>query len=624
MIIILFLIYTNKIINMQKEISPEYKEFNNLFWEPINPLPKITEQKICDPFEIKNRYSCLLSDYNSCNFCKGFNGKCSRNILFSAVKISELDLPIDNRFGLCFSLSDKKIKCDSTTGNLVVSKLSHETNTYDMLCLCKYPNLVSQKSLQDNCDRILACKPHGVLKDMNVSNYDPFLKGECKCPDDYKSVRNEIFGPYCEPRKISELIKNPHENISRFLPSNSCPIGYIQKSKLYNSTQNVPDSGPDRCIKNPCEWDVFSGKMNLNCKLQMPIGLHPAYCKCDPRMGYVPVYSEDTILNGIAKIETSPYNINPKSNEGNKSFKIPIGCFNIFDKYPKNVQFKEVCNFKDLTADNYPNCYLEFENVYPNDLNLMVYEASTKVLTSPVKLNIQFKIYWPFTSTNIHIADTMNESKHNSNLNYVVTNPDIEIELKHNSLNVINNKILWEDIISDFNYKSICMIPHESKLTEQIISIESANKKYNLVSCVNSINQILADNIVNVPGFIPIRGSRILRTSTSRMKTFDWKLNFILPYCLHGQFLHVNPYILNSKNRYGFNSSIYTNEGLGNAFRENSDANISIEIDKVYSNGPSKHANITWKYTRERGCYKYIKTGLWSGELEKPVEIDWY
>lgn len=89
--------------------------------------------------------------------------------------------------------------CNSATGEWTLMKVDEASLGYMWLCRCRYPWLVTQKTVTDDCDLQVACNGQGFLMGDNAN---PMLD-RCNCiGDDYDSFHNETFGPSCRRRSL--------------------------------------------------------------------------------------------------------------------------------------------------------------------------------------------------------------------------------------------------------------------------------------------------------------------------------------------------------------------------------------------------------------------------------------
>lgn len=149
-------------------------------------------------------------------------------------------------------------ECYEVTGDWTL--VSHRNKTF-AACICKYPELITQKHFGGNCDVDVSCGPHGNINRNTL---------ECDCAGDFVSV-----GHTCQKMTLVEQMKHY---------SYSCEPDELYATLLRKSdgftTAYTRKHEEKKCFKRPCTFDAMTGKPLKRARYEASVG-----CVCDPSLG---------------------------------------------------------------------------------------------------------------------------------------------------------------------------------------------------------------------------------------------------------------------------------------------------------------------------------------------------
>lgn len=228
--------------------------------------PKESKRFLYPPDEIvlENDKQCNTNHLRKCNMndglkacfdCRERYAKCvhfENDVTFIDEENKEKIIPHNSspNEGYCLNTDDdlSQRKCNTKTGKWVLIKLDTDKTSYGWICLCKYPGLVTQKNIFEDCDVDVACGPRGNLASLEV---DPMINGRCICFDSNQiSDRDDLKGPHCRNRSFFEFKETP-----KFLRNNfATPVK--KEWKLFEKyTENK-----NPVYFNMCMWDPQHNK----------------------------------------------------------------------------------------------------------------------------------------------------------------------------------------------------------------------------------------------------------------------------------------------------------------------------------------------------------------------------
>lgn len=207
--------------------------------------------------------------------------------------------------------SDKTRNCNPVTGDWLLARLGLSENfSYNWICHCRYPNLMTNAStVFSDCSRAVGCRPYGQLDDdARNGRVDPYLHGRCNCSTGYKATRDSMVGPTCVPAAVSwngvlpqDLYKRYNLNMDSML---SWPRDrrFIDERILRYFDAKDDKLGANRSINlpNPCLYDAVTAKLmpsSRACTLVSEVinGSTVAYCVFQHPQG-IPVRTERDYL----------------------------------------------------------------------------------------------------------------------------------------------------------------------------------------------------------------------------------------------------------------------------------------------------------------------------------------
>lgn len=210
-------------------------------------------------------------------------------------------------------------ECYSETGEWTL--VSHRNQSF-AACICKYPNLMTQKHFGGNCDVDVACGPHGHMN---------MLTMRCNCAEGFVSIDKTC-------RKMNVLERLKYESCGPdefsvgivdfiFLSEHGFHPNYIRKHR------------DKKCFKRPCTFDARTGRPLKRARFELKVG-----CICDASLGQFGVR-----LEGIDKYMRAPgYNACISIFEHPLEEPIPVEIYAYFylTDYPPIVfiQYKDVQN----------------------------------------------------------------------------------------------------------------------------------------------------------------------------------------------------------------------------------------------------------------------------------------
>lgn len=238
------------------------KKYKNLTLNHINynPADKIllNNNKICGPH--KNVVKCNLDNNpNECFDCSNRMAVC---------KHFDQDIIVENANGIILHIIHKNASknegycietdaeknsrtCNKYTGDWVLVKQSPLKSTFTFICKCKYPSLVTQANIFNDCRIDVACGPYGHLKTLDV---DLRVSGSCICDLSKGYVPDRSSkGPFCRQIIYSELWQDP-EFYDHF--PHKLNLLHDAISPLFRNQFKYPKN---RNVINPCKIDAFTG-----------------------------------------------------------------------------------------------------------------------------------------------------------------------------------------------------------------------------------------------------------------------------------------------------------------------------------------------------------------------------
>lgn len=237
----------------------------------------------------------------------------------------------------CVPTLSRDGNCNPTTGDWTVVR--DEAGNAFLQCVCKYPNLITQKNAAGDCDVDVACGPHGNLVDWTK-------RDSCVCDSGYAP------GGQLTCRKMfafeRQFLCDPDTEIE------DAPKPYSQAYRDENREV--------RCHRRPCTFDVLTGRTLEGTSYDPYFG-----CVCDPRRGQFGVrFAQDSVL------ESGHYH----------------GCASIFRSEPPTLQNASVYVYY-YVHDKPPIAFVQWPDLDESfDLN--------PVFSRFGKKNLQIGQHWEF------------------------------------------------------------------------------------------------------------------------------------------------------------------------------------------------------------------------------------
>lgn len=217
-------------------------------------------------------------------------------------------------------------QCNPFTGTWALSQ--EKDGTYFVKCVCKYPDLVTQKADGADCNVDVACGEHGHLETLQV---DPFRSGNCLCEKDYLPDRTHR-GPFCRRLMPSDIRFDSCET-PRYLPR-------TEAQRIYHPAYLA--QFPDNCFRNPCSLNPLNNEELKHTELHPEKG-----CICDPHWGNFGIRFE-----GINYLKLPGYS----------------ACVNVFGKEPDSEIDVELYTHYFIRDDD-PHSFIHFIDLDPSDVD---------------------------------------------------------------------------------------------------------------------------------------------------------------------------------------------------------------------------------------------------------------
>lgn len=154
---------------------------------------------------------------------------------------------------------EQKRSCNVNTGDWLLSRLTVNSSTYNWICRCRYPNLMTNSSdSMSDCSKPIGCMPHGQLDSRSRKGLiDPYNSGSCVCDAGYKAGFESNIGPVCVPEQIINFGLNETYQLFNMNFTNVLSHDAISQEFLRLFS---PEQRPNLRLPDPCSIDSFSGK----------------------------------------------------------------------------------------------------------------------------------------------------------------------------------------------------------------------------------------------------------------------------------------------------------------------------------------------------------------------------
>lgn len=141
--------------------------------------------------------------------------------------------------------------CNPLTGDWLITNGNNPwSKSANLVCKCRYPNLMTQRTVYDDCAVPVGCTGGRLDDDSRNGLVDPYLNGRCICQGDdlYPSYDSSV-GPICARKKISELERILHPDVP------ALPLDFMSEQFRALFVTRAPS------LPDPCRLDVITGRV---------------------------------------------------------------------------------------------------------------------------------------------------------------------------------------------------------------------------------------------------------------------------------------------------------------------------------------------------------------------------
>lgn len=177
--------------------------------------PKRETNKTCDP--IKDLTSCQFD--SDCSLCLNIFNRCITYSMETEYSQENVHILIPQGSFCSSIIENRDLICDPQVSEKIVIGTSLG---YKYICRCKFPWLVTQKTIYEKCNVFKKCNNVGTL----IPTSGEPINWICQCPKEYLSVSNKLMGPTCKPRSLEDSIKNGFIKHERLKPH---PVYFDEK-----------------------------------------------------------------------------------------------------------------------------------------------------------------------------------------------------------------------------------------------------------------------------------------------------------------------------------------------------------------------------------------------------------
>lgn len=221
--------------------------------------------------------------------------------------------------------TDVANNCNPHTGTwLLVRQSALGDSTYNWICQCRYPNLMTNlTTIFSDCMKPVGCQPHGRLDDdTSAGKVNPYVSGRCVCEKSYESGYDKTVGPICVPRVVFSEDNLP-QNVYRDHNLNMYSRLHWPSDRdlLDNRLGTISGNNPEGLyLPNPCHYDAVTYKrlpVTLQCSLvSEKIGKERvAYCVQQHPNAVVLRTPRDYLLNNNGKYGNACMLVNTESGQ---------------------------------------------------------------------------------------------------------------------------------------------------------------------------------------------------------------------------------------------------------------------------------------------------------------------
>jgi hypothetical protein len=203
--VIIFFIVMRKALEFQPHIwkTPPIalKDFSyNIKFTPFPDTINIENPYPCNETDL---HECDMNDATTCIGCKTFTASCTHfdkdtKHIDTDGNTTIIPKNKDENTGYCMTTTTVSERCNPYHGDLVLIKLSPESDLSAFTCICKNPGFIGNTKIDGACDTPYICD--GKVKDINK----PLDEIECDCEKNYTSVQVESI-PMCQAKIIKDV-----------------------------------------------------------------------------------------------------------------------------------------------------------------------------------------------------------------------------------------------------------------------------------------------------------------------------------------------------------------------------------------------------------------------------------
>jgi hypothetical protein len=216
--------------------------------------------------------------------------------------------------------ADEKRNCNPNTGEWLLSRLSTAGDTsYNWLCRCRYPNLMTNVStIFSDCMRPVGCNPNGELDELaKTGRVNPYTRGQCVCNAGYKPDYDRTIGPTCVPVIVASEDNLPQDVYERHHLDTTYMLQWPKDERYldYRVAAISGNSARGVALPNPCKYDALSFKplpKSSACDLVAELieGEYVAYCVFYGPMGAPVRSSRDYLRNNNGRYSNGCIQVN--------------------------------------------------------------------------------------------------------------------------------------------------------------------------------------------------------------------------------------------------------------------------------------------------------------------------
>lgn len=173
---------------------------------------------------------------------------------------------IQQENGQGYRPADKSRNCNPNTGEWLLARLSVlGDSSYNWLCRCRYPNLVTnQTTLFSDCTRPVGCKPHGQLDpDSQKGLVNPYTEGRCVCEAGYRADRDSTVGPVCVSKPVLSSEDLLQDVYARYRINLTSSLSWPRDQEYLDQriATYLGNSERELQLPNPCSYDAATGNL---------------------------------------------------------------------------------------------------------------------------------------------------------------------------------------------------------------------------------------------------------------------------------------------------------------------------------------------------------------------------